>query len=129
MAWDSYNIIAGKEIELMQDSLTKLNNVPNQKTLDGFINKLSSILYKTATLCTTKRENDRVTPDNIEPALIRVLEQSDEALSRFISGVTGAEDWHAAKSLVLNENRKIHFGKITEKWTKVLSQNDAKEIW
>ena len=76
--------------------------------LGGCINKLSSILYKTATTCTTteRRRNHETSVESIEPPLQRALEQSDETLSRFISDATGAEDWHTAKSVVLKENRK-----------------------
>ena len=96
----------------------------------GCINKISSILYKTGTTCTSeRRRNHETSVESIQPPLQRALEQSDETLSRFISDATGAEDWHAAKSVLLKENRKIHFGKITEKWTKALDRNDAKEIW
>ena len=130
VVWDSYNIISCREIGLLQDSSTELNNLPTQKLLGGCINKLSSILYQTGTTCTSeRRRNHETSVESIEPPLQRALEQSDETLSRFISDATGAEDWHAAKSVVLKENRKIHIGKITGKWTKALDRNDAKEIW
>ena len=42
-----------------------------------------------------------------------------------IKSVSGIEDWHAARSSVVNENKKSHFGQVAKKWSNVIS----KELW
>ena len=129
--WCIYKEIAHREIELLRDSIAEVDNAPTQNGLDSCIHKLSSALYKTAKTCTNERKRncDNISDDNMELPFRHLLDKSDEALSRFVSGTAGAEEWHAAKAVVLNENKKHHFGKIRNKWSKAMGSNDAKEIW
>ncbi len=57
------------------------------------------------------------------------LDEADESLARYLGGFSGVEDWHAARSLVVNENKKFHFGKVAKKWSDVISKGDSKELW
>ena len=44
-----------------------------------------------------------------------------KALSRHLSGTSSSQDWHAAR-LSVEETKKMHFSKISAKWSKVMSQ-------
>ena len=126
--WDKYKEIALREIVPLRDQVVDVTNSPSQNGLDSCIQKLSSALYKTAKTC-TERNCIGDSSDDLELPFKDLLEKSDKALTRYISGVAGADDWHTAKALVLNENKKHYFGKITEKWSKAIASNDAKSIW
>ena len=48
---------------------------------------------------------------------------------QYLTGAAGADEWHTAKSIVLKENKKVHFGKIANHWASLISTQDSKQIW
>lgn len=125
--WEDYAALAQSEIDTLQTHISSIETSPTESGLNRCINKLSTALYNAARTCTKKDEAG--TPATLELPFQNLLEQSDEALSQFISGQTGAEDWHAAKALVLKENKKHHFGAISKQWATAMASKDAKEVW
>ena len=127
--WDCYKEIAQQEIQILRDSVADVVHSPTQRLLDDNINRLSAAMYNTARTCMLERESCHASAENIVLPFRTLLDESDKALQRFLIGVAGAEDWHAARSLVVNENKRVHFRKIAEKWAKVMLNNDSKEVW
>ena len=128
--WESYQEIAQVELNSINDTVAAVGRTPTQDGLDLCIDSLSSMLYKAAQTCTIRKERERdVSEDIAELPFQHLVEKADDAMSGFIAGTSGVDDWLAAKALVLAENKKHHLGKVTEKWAKALASNDAKEIW
>ena len=127
--WNKYKEIASREIEPLHEQFSEMNDSPSQNGLDNCIKNLTRALYNSAKTCSTPPNCTEASHNNLETPFKTLLDNSDKALSRVISGTAGAEDWHTANALVQNENRKHHFGKISEKWSQAIASNDAKNIW
>ena len=109
-------------------SVLEVCRSPSQNLLDINIDNLSRVLLNTAKTCTIPRVH-AMTIEDVNLPFRNLLERSDKVLASFLSGATGVEDWYAARSLVIYENKKVHFGKIAERWTKLMSNQDSKELW
>ena len=108
--WDNYKEIATHELE----SGLEVSQPPSQNLLVSInIDNLSRVLLNTAKTCTIPRVHAMTIDVNLPSR--NLLERSDQALTSFLTGATGVEDWHAARSLVIYENKKAHFGKIAER--------------
>ena len=126
--WNSYEQISNNEVELLRDSMLQLEDAPSQSLMDSCLNKLSKALHNVAKTCSIGQDVEEI-DERTDLPLKRLLDDADESLARYLDGVSGVEEWHAARSLVVNENKKLHSGKVAEKWSNVISKGDSKELW
>ena len=127
--WRNYKQIAETEVDLLHPHISDMANAPTQSLLDNCVEKLSTALYNTAKSCSSL-SSPSVQDDKLsEIPFQNLLEKSDEALSRHLSGAASSEHWHAARLLAVEETKKMHFGKISNKWSRLLSQRNSKELW
>ena len=126
--WNSYERISNNEIGMLRDSILQLADSPSQSLMDTCLNKLSKSLHNVAKTCSMKQAVE-LTDEGTDVPFKHLLDEADESLARYLGGVSGVEDWHAARSLVVNENKKFHFSKEAKKWTDVISKGDSKELW
>ena len=104
---------------------------PTQEILDGSINKLSTVLHNAANTCIVQENtrNHGTSTEFVDLTFNDLLKESDKALSKYLTGAAGADEWHTAKSIVLKENKKVHFDKIANHWASLIPTQDSKQIW
>ena len=124
--WGNY-----KAIELLQDSIVEVGRSPTQELFDESINKFSTVLYNAANTCIVQENtrNHGTYTEVVNLPFNDLLKESNKALSKYLTGAAGADEWHTAKSIVLKENMKVHFGKIANHWASLISTQDSKQIW
>ena len=129
--WGNYKAIATHEIELLHDSILEVGRSPTRELLDGSINKLSTVLHNAANTCIVQENtrNHGTSTEVVNLPFNDLLKESDRALSKYLTGAAGADEWHTAKPIALKENKKVHFGKIVKHWASLISTQDSEQIW
>ena len=92
--WISYEQIASNEIDVLRDSFLQMVNEPSQTLVNSNVNKLSAALYKAAKTCSIqqRRHLPSEKEEICEIPFQHILEKSNEALSRYLNGTTGAQE-------------------------------------
>ena len=127
--WDNYKHIAKNEIDLLSSSVSDLAATPSQSLLDRCLKKITTALYNTAKSCSNNSQSAAVEEEITDIPFKHILEESDRALSKYLEGAGSAQDWHAARLLAVAETKKMHFEKISNKWSKLMTKTDSKELW
>ena len=104
--WDAYKQIASHEVNLLLSTISNSSNAPSQCLLDDYVKKISSALYNSARSCFNPPLilNREEQISNIP--YIQLLEASNQALSRHLSGSASSQEWHEARLLALKETKK-----------------------
>ena len=119
-------MIAGQEIELLQNEVDDLAADPDAEKLNSVVEKLTSKLYTAANTC-EKKSHETVTPDL--PEITGPMEFANEVLLKHTVGRCTWEEWNGARKDAVNSISVKMLKEKAKEWSNTLMCNDSKKIW
>ena len=129
--WVSYKTISENELINLRENIIQMQDIPNTENLNDVVDSLTSCLYNSAQTCSTKLTRPESDTNKSTPTLsyTNIMEEADFAFRMYCGVNIFQEDWDYASKEAVKSMGYETYKKEVEKWRKIQSCEDSKELW